>query len=150
TRFADVRAYEVFIHRHTPEISQYGLGAPASRPAAGPSVIFTPHSGPWVRGIFATAYLPLKKEMDGAAAQALLSKHYAGEFFVRVVPQAHLSWTAQTNFALLSASASGKTAIVTAALDNLCKGGAGQAVQSFNLAFGLGEKTGLQQLAAHP
>lgn len=141
TRFADVRAYEIFTHRHTPEISNYG---------GHPNILFTPHSGPWVRGIYATAYVPLKKEMNSAQAQALLSKHYRGEYFIRVVPQVHLAWTAQTNFAHLSASASGKTAIVTAALDNLCKGGAGQAVQSFNLAFGLDEKTGLQQLAAHP
>lgn len=174
TRFSNFKAYELFTHRHTPEIAHYGLGelhpgaaslgsvggsnpskgpAPSQAPAP-PPILFTPHSGPWVRGIYATVYIPLKKEMDSAQAQALLSKHYSGEPFVRVVPQVNMAWTAQTNVAHLSASASPVSgrpmAIVTAALDNLVKGGAGQAVQSFNLAFGLGETTGLQQLAAHP
>lgn len=157
TRANNFKAYEIFTHRHTPEIEEYVPGHP--------SVVFTPHSGPWVRGIFATAYVPLKKEMSADEAQALVVKHYAGEFFIRPVAQVHVAQVAHTNFVQVSASANGRgaadggsgassarqpMAIVTAALDNLVKGGAGQAVQSFNIAFGLPEKQGLEALAIYP
>lgn len=134
-------AYEPFHHRHTPEIEEH----------AGVKVLFQPHSAPMVRGVFTTSYVPLRKPMNDDEVLAHFKKHYAGERFVRVQKGTpNVRNVALSNFADLGVAAHGSMAIVWCAIDNLVKGGAGQAVQCFNLMFGFEEGTGLMQAPANP
>jgi N-acetyl-gamma-glutamyl-phosphate reductase common form len=134
-------AYEMFHHRHTPEIEQ----------ASGVEVLFQPHSTPLVRGVFTTSYVPLKKEMTGDEVLEVFKKAYAGEKFVRLGKgTTNVNNVKGSNFVDLGIAAEGKTAIVFAAIDNLVKGGAGQGVQCLNLMFGLPEETGLLTPPAQP
>jgi [amino group carrier protein]-6-phospho-L-2-aminoadipate/5-phospho-L-glutamate reductase len=134
-------AYEMFHHRHTPEIEQ----------ASGVEVLFQPHSTPLVRGVFTTSYVPLRKEMTGEEVLEVFRKAYAGERFVRLGQgTTNVNNVKGSNFIDLGVAAEGKTAIVFAAIDNLVKGGAGQGVQCLNLMFGLPEETGLLTPPAQP
>jgi len=141
-RAASFFAYEPFHHRHTPEISQALGGHP---------VLFQPHSAPMVRGVFTTSYVPLKKAMTGDEALAVFRRVYEGERFVRVGPGTpNVAHVANSNFIDIGVTASGTTAIVFAAIDNLIKGGAGQAVQCMNVMLGYDEAAGLGMLPGHP
>ncbi len=134
-------AYEMFHHRHVPEIEQ----------ASGVRVLFQPHSAPMVRGVFTTSYVPLKRAMTEEEALALFQKAYAGERFVRVQKGSpNVNSVKNSNFADLGATAREKTAVVFAAVDNLVKGGAGQGIQCLNLMFGLDEGAGLSAPPAQP
>jgi N-acetyl-gamma-glutamyl-phosphate reductase common form len=134
-------AYEMFHHRHAPEIEQ----------ASGVRVLFQPHSAPLVRGVFTTSYVPLKREMGGDEVLEVFRQAYAGERFVRLSKgTTNVNHVKQSNFVDLGVVAEGRTAIVFAAIDNLVKGGAGQGVQCLNAQFGLPEETGLLQAPAQP
>jgi len=132
-------------HRHTPEIEQ------ALREAAGgqPVVSFTPMLAPMPRGILATCTASLRD--PGTPASALrdaLAAAYAGEPFVHLLPEGRWPTTAATlgsNAVHLQATADSHAgrAVVVAALDNLGKGAAGQAIQAANLMLGLPETAGL-------
>ena len=81
-------------------------------------------------------------------SQAELTRHirgsYGNEHFVRLVETPRVAVVAHSNFCDLNAATDGEgTIIVTSAIDNLVKGGAGQAVQNMNVAFGWPEKLGL-------
>jgi N-acetyl-gamma-glutamyl-phosphate reductase len=139
-------AYQVGgTHRHTPEIEQ------ALREAAGgqPVVSFTPMLAPMPRGILATCTASLRD--PGTPASALrdaLAAAYAGEPFVHLLPEGRWPTTAATlgsNAVHLQAAADSHAgrAVVVAALDNLGKGAAGQAIQAANLMLGLPETAGL-------
>ncbi len=141
-----VSAYQVGgTHRHTPEIEQ------ALRAAGGgePVVSFTPMLAPMPRGILATCTARLRE--PGTATGTLrdaLAAAYDGEPFVRVLPEGRWPTTAAangSNMAYLQAAADPHAgrAVVVAALDNLGKGAAGQAVQVANLMLGLPETAGL-------
>lgn len=135
-------AYEFFHHRHTPEIRQ-ALG--------GQDVLFQPHSAPLVRGVFTTSYVRLKKAMSDDDVLALYRKYYAGERFVRLAKgTTNVSYVANSNFVDIGVAAHGSTAIVFGSTDNLIKGGAGQAVQCFNVMFGFEEDAGLRLAPGHP
>jgi len=146
-------AYGVGGHRHWPEIRQ-GLAQAAGREVG---LVFTPHLTPMVRGIHATLYGRVTKELD---FQALYEKRYAGEAFVDVMPAGSHPDTRSTRGANLcriavhrppqSASGRGDTLVVLAVIDNLVKGASGQAVQNMNLMFGLPETEGLAQSALVP
>lgn len=136
-----VRAYAIGTHRHRPEIEM------AIEQATGPRrVVFTPHLVPTQRGLLATVTLPL---VDGATdhdVRAALTDTYRGRPFVDVVdrpPQTR--WVVSSNRALVAGFVDDgpRVAIVQAAIDNLVKGAAGQAIQAANLALGLPETTGL-------
>ena len=141
-----VSAYQVGgLHRHTPEIEQ------ALREVAGgqPTVSFTPTLAPMPRGILATCTARLASSCPGPQAlrDALVSA-YVGEPFVHVLPEGRWPTTAATvgsNAVHLqvTADAHAGRAVVVAALDNLVKGAAGQAVQAANLMLGLPETAGL-------
>jgi N-acetyl-gamma-glutamyl-phosphate reductase len=132
-------------HRHTPEIEQ------ALRDAAGgqPVVSFTPALAPMPRGILATCTARLRDPGTPASAlRGALAAAYAGEPFVHLLPEGRWPTTAATlgsNGAHLQAAADGHAgrAVVIAALDNLGKGAAGQAIQAANLMLGLPETAGL-------
>jgi len=142
----DFVAYGLLDHRHTPEMEQ-ALGVP---------LLFTPHLAPMVRGILVTAYgrpgggahLP-----SSADALDVLRQRYAGEPFV-VVAEAPPSTKAArgANTVHLSARVDSRTGwvVALAALDNLVKGAAGQAVQCANLVLGLPEELGLPSAGLYP
>ncbi len=142
------KAYGVAGHRHAPEISQ-GL-ADAGADAVG--LTFVPHLLPQVRGIIATCYLTLTEDRDDAALGGILADAYADEPFVHPMarpPSSKLAWG--SNHAFVHVARTGaRRAVAIAAIDNLGKGAAGQAIQNMNVALGLPETAGLGALGVYP
>lgn len=140
----DFRAYGVGNrHRHVPELRR-GLEALG----AAPSFVFTPHLLPVRRGILETIYLPLRELLTESDAASVWADFYSGEPFVEVVGAElpTLRDVVGRNVVAVGFSAVEGTApmlIVVAALDNLMKGAAGQALQNANLMLGLDEWEGL-------
>lgn len=147
----NIKAYGVTTHRHTPEIEeQLGL-------AAGEKVLlnFTPHLIPMNRGILATEYAKLKKEVTYEEVKAVYDKYYTDEKFVRVLEKnvcPETKWVEGSNFADINFKIDERTGriIMMGAIDNLVKGAAGQAVQNMNLMFGLKESEGLELVPMFP
>ena len=136
------KAYNLFSHRHTPEILEH-TGLPESQ------LIFSTHLLPIARGILSTIYVTLSESQTPEAIETLYRKTYAGRHMVRVwkagtLPE--IQHVAHTNFADIgfALDRSGRRLIVISCLDNLGKGAAGQAVQNFNHLLQLEENTGLQ------
>ena len=146
-----VNAYGIAHHRHTPEMEQE-LSAVAGDAI---TVSFTPHLVPMNRGILSTIYVKLSPDSDVSALRASLLGAYDDAPFVRVVPQGHAPATRHvrgSNHCLIGVfedRVEGR-AIVVSAIDNLVKGSSGQAVQNFNLMFGLDESAGLEQEPLFP
>jgi N-acetyl-gamma-glutamyl-phosphate reductase len=135
------RAYNLFTHRHTPEILEHA-GLPESQ------LVFTTHLLPIPRGILSTLYVTLAKQQTPAEIESLYKKFYAGHPMVRLHKAGTLpevQHVVKTNFCDIGFAlhADGKRLIVVSCLDNLGKGAAGQAVQNLNLMLGLDERTGL-------
>ena len=143
-RESNVVAYNIGVHRHTPEIEQE-LTAVASAPVR---VTFTPHLVPMTRGILSTVYMRLTEEMSTEQVLELYGKFYDNEPFVRVLP---LSAYPQTKSVLgsnycdvgLEVDTRTRRVVTMAAIDNLGKGAAGAVVQNLNLMFGFDETDGL-------
>ncbi len=140
----DFRAYGVAHHRHTPEMEQE-MSALVGEPVR---ISFTPHLVPMVRGIFTTAYATLTEPMSTADVLALYASDYAPEPFVRVLDGGELprvKAVVGSNFCDLTVVVDERTqrVIALSVIDNLVKGASGNAVQCFNLMFGLDERTGL-------
>lgn len=130
-----MRSYNINIHRHMAEITRTARIDEAQ-------LNFLPTSGPFVRGIFATAFLDLAEPVAEPGAT------YAGDPFVRVVESVALGNVVGSNCADLSfAPGHGGRVLVQGALDNLVKGAAGAAVQNMNLMCALPETAGLDILA---
>jgi N-acetyl-gamma-glutamyl-phosphate reductase len=140
----NVCAYSVTGHNHIAEIEQE-LSGVARSPVR---VTFTPHLIPMTRGIFATVYAPLAKQLSEADALRLYQETYRDEPFIRVLHDAlpQTKATLGSNYCDVTVKIDARTgtAIGLAAIDNLGRGAAGQAVQNMNLMFGLPETTGLQ------
>ncbi len=143
--------YAIASHRHAPEIEQE-LGVAAGRDIV---VNFTPHLVPMSRGELLTCYVRLAEGATTSDLRAQLEKDYRNEPFVRLA-EAGLAPATQfvrgSNLCLINVFADRVVgrAIVVAAIDNLVKGSAGQALQNFNLIFGLPETRGLEQLPLFP
>lgn len=142
------KAYGVAGHRHLPEIRQ-GLARAAGRDVG---LTFVPHLTPMIRGIHATLYAKINREID---FQALFEARYAKEPFVDVLPPASHPETRSVRAANICRIAvhrpqGGDTLVVLSVIDNLVKGAAGQAVQNMNIMFGLDECSGLTQLPVLP
>jgi N-acetyl-gamma-glutamyl-phosphate reductase len=142
------KAYGVSGHRHLPEIRQ-GLAAMAGKSVG---LTFVPHLTPMVRGIHATLYARLRREVD---LQELYEQRYAGEVFVDVLPAGTHPETRSVRGAnqcriAVHRPQGGDTVVVLSVIDNLVKGAAGQAVQNMNLMFGLAEAAGLGGLPLVP
>jgi N-acetyl-gamma-glutamyl-phosphate reductase len=136
------KAYNLFSHRHTPEIVDHA-GLPEDR------IIFSTHLLPLARGILSTIYITLTQSQSPDAIESLYRKFYAGRKMVRIwkagsLPE--LQHVAHTNFCDIgfALDKSGRRLIVVSCLDNLGKGAAGQAVQNFNHMTGIEEHTALQ------
>ncbi len=145
----DYKAYGVGNrHRHVPEI-RAGLARAAAQNGGGaPSFVFTPHLLPARRGILETMYLPLSSALTAADAVGVWSEFYAGEPCVEIGRELpSLKDVLGRNVLRVGfADVEGVDApllLVVAALDNLVKGAAGQAVQNANLALGLDELEGV-------
>ncbi|MBL0921861.1 MAG: N-acetyl-gamma-glutamyl-phosphate reductase [Phycisphaerales bacterium] len=129
--------YAVLSHRHQPEIDLY----------AGVETIFTPHLGPFDRGIVSTIHVELAPGFTEESARRLLEEAYAREPFVRLLPQG--AWpsvgaVARTNFCDIALAGDGRGhLVIVSAIDNLLKGAAGQAVQAANIRLGIPETAGL-------
>lgn len=131
-----VQPYGVFNHRHNPEINAW----------SGTEVVFTPHLGPYDRGILSTIHVDLSPAFDEARVRALLTEAYRSEPFVRLCAPG--IWPAigdvrTTNFCDIGLAVSGRHLIMASAIDNLTKGASGQAVQCMNIRFGFPETAGL-------
>lgn len=145
------KAYGVSGHRHLPEIEQ-GLRAVQPEGATPVSATFVPHLVPMIRGIHATIYATIKEDADW---QALYETYYQDEPFVDVLPAGICPETRSvkgTNICRVSVLQPQErdTLVVLSAIDNLTKGSSGQAIQAMNIALGLPEDTGLQQVALMP
>lgn len=146
-----IKAYGVATHRHTPEIEDqlsYASGEDVR-------INFTPHLVPMNRGILATSYATLKKEVSYEEVKAVYDRYYAGEYFVRVLDQdicPETRWVEGSNFVDVNFKIDERTGriIMMGAIDNVVKGAAGQAVQNMNLMFGLEENTGLKIVPMFP
>ena len=135
------RAYNLFSHRHTPEILEH-TGLPESR------VVFSTHLLPIPRGILSSIYVMLAKQQTPQDIESLFRKFYAGRSLIRIHPAGTLpevQHIIKTNFCDIGFAlhADGNRLILVSCLDNLGKGAAGQAVQNLNLTLGLEERTGL-------
>ena len=152
----DLRAYGVPGqdapgHNHTAEIEQELSDQAGGRVR----VTFVPHLIPMTRGLLVTAYAPLARPLTTPDAMALYREAYAGEPFVRVLPGQVLPQTKATagsNFCDVAVRIDprAEVAVAIAALDNLGKGAAGQAVQNMNLMLGFPEDAGLRVPALYP
>ena len=148
----DVCAYSLEGHRHLPEIEQE---LKALDPSGTFSITFVPHLVPMIRGILTTCYATL---VDSHAVTDSSVKHLYREFyerapFVDITTQPpHTKHARGTNLCLIYPTVDSRTGrlMVISCLDNLIKGGAGQAVQNMNLMFGLPETMGLDALAIYP
>lgn len=147
----NIKAYGVASHRHTPEIEEQ-LGY-----AAGEKVVinFTPHLAPMNRGILATEYAALKKEVTYEEVKAIYDKYYQNETFVRVLEKGifpETKWVEGSNYVDINFQIDSRTnrIIMIGAIDNLVKGAAGQAVQNMNLMFGFAEDEGLKMVPVFP
>ena len=139
------------VHRHTPEIEQE-LSLLAGEQL---KITFTPHLAPMDRGILSTIYATPTKPLSTETIVQLYQDFYAGEPFVRVLPQGTLPSTAfvrGSNFCDIAPLVDARTGriIIVSAIDNLVKGASGQAVQNMNLVCGFPETMGLEGLALFP
>jgi N-acetyl-gamma-glutamyl-phosphate reductase len=135
------RAYNLFSHRHTPEILEH-TGLPESQ------LVFSTHLLPIPRGILSSIYVTLAKHQTPPDIESLFRKFYAGHSLIRIHSAGTLpevQHIIKTNFCDIGFAlhADGKRLVVVSCLDNLGKGAAGQAVQNLNLTLGLEERTGL-------
>jgi N-acetyl-gamma-glutamyl-phosphate reductase len=115
-------------------------------------LLFVPHLIPAIRGIHATLYAHLNRDMD---VQTLYEKRFADEPFVDVMPAGSHPETRSVRGSNICRIAihrpgGGDMVVVLAVLDNLVKGASGQAVQNMNLMFGLDETSGLGHVALVP
>jgi N-acetyl-gamma-glutamyl-phosphate reductase len=141
-------AYKPFTHQHVPEISQHlrEIGDGFEN-----DFVFMTHSLPVARGIFASCYVETTVNLTNEDLKKLFELYYKDSFFVRQVEGSpDINWVKTTNFCDLAAHSDGKQIAVFAALDNLVKGAAGQAVQNMNLMFGLDERAGLILIGTNP
>ena len=154
----NIKAYGVTNHRHTPEIEEQ-LGYACGRPLL---LNFTPHLVPMNRGILVTAYASLAGKGAGTdnlpeakEIRAAYEKYYGDEPFIRLLDDdvtAETRWVEGSNYVDIGFRVDPRThrVVVMAALDNLVKGAAGQAVQNMNLMFGLPETCGLRMVPVFP
>jgi N-acetyl-gamma-glutamyl-phosphate/LysW-gamma-L-alpha-aminoadipyl-6-phosphate reductase len=139
TRANDFRAYKVLAHQHSAEVRMMMAECDIRGTLA-----FVPHSGPFVRGIFATIQFEMPAGLDLLQLQARVADAFVGHPFVRIVEESpRVAAVAGSNFADLAIAANETSSAIMVAIDNLGKGMAGQAVQSMNLALGLSETTAL-------
>lgn len=153
SRAGNLKTYKPLEHQHVPEIVQtlHDSGA------KGVELRFVPVSAPLTRGIFATCFLELPEAIDKTKLAAMFDESYAREPFTRR-PKARLpevvavagSNYVEVGFAVGAAINGKRTVTCFSAIDNLIKGGAGQAIQNMNLVLGCDEKASLEDVGNWP
>lgn len=143
-------AYSLEGHRHLPEMIQE---LKLLRNQFSLSLTFVPHLVPMTRGILSSCYAKLKDKLSAEEIKQLYREFYQEAPFVKITakpPQTKQAWG--SNFCLIypTVDMNTSTLIVISCLDNLVKGGAGQAVQNMNIMFNLPEISGLESLAIYP
>lgn len=152
-RAQNLRTYKPLSHQHLPEIRETLVQAGARDF----SLHFVPVSAPLSRGIFSTSFVRVDAGVTKEKLAELFAATYAGEPFVRV-PKKRLpevvavSGSAYVEVGFELGPVEGGTRVLAcfSAIDNLIKGGAGQAVQSMNIALGLDEKLSLADAGGYP
>jgi len=165
-----VSPYKVASHRHTPEIARNldVMAAAANEPS--PQIIFTPHLVPMIRGILSTIYIPLSEkwrvtgeysgkvrlpseeiEAKTGEIREMYIDFYKNEPFIHILPKEVTASTNRvrcSNYCDISVhiDINGAALIIVAAIDNMVKGAAGQAVQNMNILFGFNETAGLEAI----
>jgi N-acetyl-gamma-glutamyl-phosphate reductase len=145
------KAYNVSGHRHLPEILQE-LQAHSTRQV---NLTFVPHLVPMIRGIEATLYATLTRELTVTELHAILVKRYQNEPFIDILPPEAHAETRHVRGANLCQLAvhrpqNGKVVVILSVIDNLVKGASGQAVQNMNIMSSLPETMGLTNIALLP
>jgi N-acetyl-gamma-glutamyl-phosphate reductase len=152
-RAGNFRIHKPHGHRHLPEIRQ----ALAEFTGVAPELQFSTHSLDVPRGILVTGYLRLRPGVTTLEVKRAYARAYVNKPFVRVrtaprTPQEFpmLKAVVGSNVAEVAVSVRGVEVVAVAALDNLVKGAAGQAIQAMNLLLGLDETMGLPRTAVAP
>jgi N-acetyl-gamma-glutamyl-phosphate reductase len=141
------KPYKVGNHRHTPEIEE-NISLAAGKPV---HITFVPHLVPMTRGMQSTIYAQLAAGTDESKIRGCLKEAYGNRPFVRLLPNGrvpdalHVKGTNFCDIGWTIDPGSGRL-IVMAAIDNLVKGAAGQAVQNMNLMAGFRESAGLDSV----
>lgn len=136
-----VSAYQVGIHRHTPEMEQ-ALNALSKRRS---KVLFIPHLIPMDRGIFATIVAAPTTYISPDDLLNHFKSYYSQKPFIRIVPSLPATKnTTNTNYIDIYPTIARGKVVVLACLDNLIRGACGVAVQNFNIMNGWCQKTGLE------
>lgn len=147
--FGNFCAYKVASHRHTPEIEAILHKYTAQQVQA----LFTPHLLPIDRGILTTAYCKCEQEIQQQHLKQIFTDFYQNCPFVRIVDNPpNVKHVRGSNFIDIYATYDNRTRniIVIAAIDNLVKGAAGQAIHNMNIMLGIEETTGLTHLPLSP
>jgi N-acetyl-gamma-glutamyl-phosphate reductase len=140
-RANNVQAYKTLNHQHLAEVQESLVSLQGNEGLL--SISFIPWRGDFTRGIFLSAVT--STDLSQNEALALYQDFYRTEPFVTVTDQSiDLKSVVNTNRALIEVLVSGGKLVVHTAIDNLLKGASGQAVQNFNLMFGLPEQEGLR------
>ena len=138
------KAYGTVGHRHQSEIEQM----------TGCHVRFTPHLLPVARGIEASIYVPISQELTSQELTLLYQETYADEPFVRIVPEPpstkQVRGANRCDIFVTIDEQEPRFAVISAVIDNLVKGAAGQAIQNMNLLFDFPESTGLPRTGLWP
>ena len=153
TRANNLRTYRPLTHQHTPEIEDTlkNAGARDFR------LDFVPVSAPLVRGIFVSSFARVSAELTQAELTDAFQQQYRGEPFVRI-PSSRFpevvavagSNYAEVGFEFGPVDGDERLLTVFSCLDNLMKGGAGQAIQNMNLMLGLEESLTLEDIGPYP
>jgi N-acetyl-gamma-glutamyl-phosphate reductase len=135
------RAYGMFTHRHTPEVTEH-LGMDPG------DVMFSTHLLPVARGILSTLYVWLNEKHEASEIESLYRKFYAGRPMVRLWPAGklpELQHVVNTNFCDIgfALDTTGRRLAIVSCLDNLGKGAAGQAVQNLNAMWQFDAQAGV-------
>ncbi|MFH1737246.1 MAG: N-acetyl-gamma-glutamyl-phosphate reductase [Actinomycetota bacterium] len=151
-RSDSVTAYKAGgVHQHIPEMERY-LSEAAASPV---KVSFTPHLGPFSRGIYSTVYADIDKTVEDSEVRETFVTFYKTAPFVKIMPvgeMPEMKAVLGSNYCHLGVAVDTRTSRLTvcSAIDNLVKGAAGQAIQNMNIMLGLPEETGLQAIGLWP
>lgn len=138
-RTGNMSVYKLFTHQHLKEIKQTFRQI---NPDFDSELLFVPYRGNFSRGIWVTAHFPFEGSAEDAVAA--YQEYYKDAAFTHVSTQdIDLKQAVNTNKCILFVQKEAGQLVIYSAIDNLLKGASGQAVQNFNLAYGLEEKMGL-------
>ena len=146
-----VKAYNIFKHRHLPEIEQELSQLARSKI----TVTFVPHLIPMDRGILTTIYVNFTKKVNTEDALKIFNEYYEKEPFIRIYPKGKIPNTKDvrgSNYCDIGVivNESDSRVVIVTAIDNLVKGASGEAVQNMNIMLGYPETMGLDVLPFFP